>query len=508
MENKKKTEEIIFDKYFDNMNLNEELKDFYRFMDDKVLYNEYTENVELTNLRNENYNRFSDLDVSKIKNLPNLYDSLVNEINKLYNILQSQDLFYNDIDEANDNKKIIDLFIKYFEQLEEVIKLDLYELEKTNNERQNNIIKIDYNKLDNKITERVFDLYNEIVYLNFESENNIFDNYKIQLERKKYIDELYKLLYKEKNTELPQLALKKLNTKINQEKNNLYNKLLYLEDLMLEKSKYEKEFIEFKNYITKLFAYDDTNYKDLCNIYETLFINTDIKEQIDYFESSFIDEQESLKREEKFIYEKFGIKNIRSSLDYIFANYIDSITEEEKKLVNELYNEINNNNYDINEMYNKLSYFVNNIWKRSITNIKSYKKEEPFNFICTNNEFIDEKHEAILITDKMLNKVNSYSDYQIGFICEFNENILYITENENIMSVEHDDMSKLKTPKQIEQEFLNFKVCNRIALNGYITRIVAVYFIYDGDIMKYGKANQLAKQYNLPLIELKKDKFR
>ena len=106
----------------------------------------------------------------------------------------------------------------------------------------------------------------------------------------------------------------------------------------------------------------------------------------------------------------------------------------------------------------------------------------------------------------MLQRVENYSDYQIGFICTYNENILYVTENDNIMSVEFNDMSNLKTPKQIEQEFLNFKICNRIALNGYITKMSAVYFIDDGDTIKYNKAIQLSKQYNLPLLTLKKDK--
>ena len=82
---------------------------------------------------------------------------------------------------------------------------------------------------------------------------------------------------------------------------------------------------------------------------------------------------------------------------------------------------------------------------------------------------------------------------------------MYITENEDIMTVNNDDMSNLKTPLQLEEEFINFKVCNRIALNGYKTRIEAVYFINDGNKEKYMKAIELANMYKLPLIELKKD---
>ena len=73
------------------------------------------------------------------------------------------------------------------------------------------------------------------------------------------------------------------------------------------------------------------------------------------------------------------------------------------------------------------------------------------------------------------------------------------------MTVDSDDMSDLKTPLQLEEEFINFKICNRIALNGYQTKITAVYIINDGDKNKYTKAIELANMYKLPLIELYKD---
>ena len=99
----------------------------------------------------------------------------------------------------------------------------------------------------------------------------------------------------------------------------------------------------------------------------------------------------------------------------------------------------------------------------------------------------------------------TYQNYQIGFICGYDDNIMYITENDDIMSVTNvNDMSNLKTPLQLEQEFINFKVCNRIALNGFKTKIEAVYFINDGNFDKYRKAVELSNMYKLPLIELKK----
>ena len=68
-----------------------------------------------------------------------------------------------------------------------------------------------------------------------------------------------------------------------------------------------------------------------------------------------------------------------------------------------------------------------------MTDVFSYDQRNDFCFICTNNQFIDEKYQAILITKQMLERVENYSDYQIGFICNFNDNILYVTENDDII---------------------------------------------------------------------------
>jgi len=181
------------------------------------------------------------------------------------------------------------------------------------------------------------------------------------------------------------------------------------------------------------------------------------------------------------------------------------LNDEDKQIIQYLYDQVSEE-YNIEEIYSKLSKIVNNIWEKTITNIYSFKMNDDFFFICTNNQFIDEKHQAILITNRMLERVSDYDEYQIGFIMNFNNNIMYITENEDIMSLDYEDMSNLKTPKQIEQEFLNFKVCDRIALNGHISKVIAVYFIDDGDLVKYQKSVNLANQHKLPLIVLKKDK--
>jgi len=500
--------EYLFDDYFENLNLNDELESFYKFINDEDLTDSFLEKTRLTDIRNKNYKRYSDINLIEIENLSDDFEDIVNEIKRVYNFILPEELLNDSIEEAEENKRIIDLIYNYLNQIEEIVKQELKRLEKENNDRQIKIKHIDYSKVDKKTLEEILNKYNDIVLSNFKEGKNLFDDYKKQLKIKNDLNRLYKLINLEINDfNDTSSKIDNLNEEINKEIKNINDLVLYLEDLMPEKSKYEKEFLVFKDYFNSLIAYDDNEYVDISRVYHSLCESNNIKTLLNYFEESFIKEREFMKKEENFVYEKYGIKNIKLTLDYISANYMDFINQDKKEIINSIYEEINNDNVDLIKIYKQLASIVSNIWKNSVTNIYSYKETDDFCLICTNNQFMDPKHESILITKKMLERVEDYSDYQIGFVCDFNDNILYITDNHDIMTVEYNDMSNLKTPKQIEQEFLNFKVCNRIALNGYITKVNAVYFINDGDTIKYKKAVELANQYNLPLIVLKKDKI-
>lgn len=501
-------EKYLFDDYFEKINLNEELVDFYKFINDDGLTEEFINEKQLMELRNNNFNRYSSINLINIENLPIEYNSIVLQIKNMYSFIKSSEILIDTYEEAIETKKIIDILENYLNQLKEIVEKELNLLEIQNNDRQQKLKNIDYSFVDEKILANFLEKYNDLILFNSTIEDNIYDNYKRQIKRKKYINDLYRLINlemevsekKHKDTEL----LSDMNKKIEFKIKEINEAIIYLEDLMLKNSKYKNEFDLFKNYFNSLIAYNDVDYKDVCRIYDILINNFKIKSLINYFEESFIKEIEYCRDEEKFIYDKYGIKNIKTSLDYISANYINMLTEEEKMLIEYLHEKVMSQDYNLEEIYNRIKLLTNNIWKKSITKVGSYNSEEDFNFICTNNQFIDEKHQAILITKKMLDRVTDYSDYQIGFICDYNDNLLYVTENEDIMTVDYNDMSNLKTPKQIEQEFLNFKVCSRLALNGYITKIAAVYYIDDGNNIKYKKAVDLSNQHKLPLIVLKK----
>lgn len=499
--------EFIFDDYFNDINLNNELKKFYEIINDDELDQNLDEAIKLTDLKNENYKRYNDINLLLLDNLLPEFENIVKEIKKIYAFIEPNELLQSDIDKALENKKIINNIYYFLERLEQMVEKESSILEKENDERQSKIKNIDYSSVDKNLLQEMLNKYNDIILFNSTIEEDIYKNYNKQIKRKKYLNDLYKLINLEIEIKTQKIEEKeKLNIEINKKIKEINANILYLEDLMMEKSKYEKEFIIFKNYINELIAYDDKNYTDLNRAYYNLCEDLKIKSALNYFEDAFIKEIEKAKEEEKFIYEKSGIKNLTISLNYIVANYMDLLDNCEKEIINNLYDVINNNNYNISNIYGEFKRVVNNIWKKSITDIYSYNQNDDFCFICSNNQFIDEKHEAILITKKMLERTNNSLNYQIGFVCNFNDNILYITENDDIMTVNYNDLSNLKTPKQIEQEFINFRVYNKIALNGYITKINAVYFIDDGNSIKYKKAVELSNQYKLPLITIKKDK--
>lgn len=499
----------IFD--LENINLNDDIQKLFEIINDDDIQDEFDKQLKLSNLRNENHKRYFDIDINKIKNLPNDFDDVVEDINNLYNCIISRDLLEDNYEESVNNRKIIDNIYRRINRLDKMVESTLKELHKYNDEKQGKYNLTYFKNIDVSEQTKIelINKYNNLVLYNTVITQDPYEDLKRQIVRKGYINEILKILNLEEENKINQSKqdkLKIINESIELEIKKYQAYIHYLEDLMPEKSKYIKEFEEFKEFYNKIIAYDDTNYNNIKQTYEILRDDTRLKNTINNFEQLFIKEIEDQKVEEKFVYEKFGIKNLKTSLNYISANYIDKMDEQSKKTIDCIYEKLDSDNYELKDLEKSLEIIVKNIWKNSITDIYSFNPNDDYCFICSNNQFIDEKYQTILITKKEINRVNDYDDYQIGFICSYNDNIMYITENDDIMTVVYDDLSNLKTPIQLEQEFINFKVCNRIALNGYKTKIEAVYYINDNNIDKYIKAIELANMYKLPLIELKKQK--
>jgi len=503
----------LFD-YFADMDLNSDIKDIYDVINDEQFVGEFEKEKHLSELRNENHKRYYAINTKRIENLPDEFSEIVYDILKLYNFIDSKILLTEDISAAENSKMLLDNIYRKLGRTDKMVETTLKEIVAENDKNQSKFSTSYFKNLDIdiKTKESLLNKYNDLVLFNTLVIDDNYENLKRQIIRKDYISEILKLLNIEEEHKVNLRKKDKLpilNQKIDEEIKKHREKINYLEDLMPEGSKHTTEFNDFRDFCNKIMAYDDTDYDNAKQTYEILSDDSRFKILINNFEELFIQERLDIKKEQQFVFEKFGIKNIKTSLNYITENYIDMLTIDEKKVINEVTQESNSEKYNLIEMQDKLSIIVKNIWKNTITDVYEYDSNDDFYFMCSSSQFIDEKHQAILISKNELNIVNDYSNYELGFICGYNDNILYITENDDIMSVNYNDMSNLKTPIQVEQEFINSKVCNRLALNGYKTKVEAVYYISDNDAnkdyIKYKKAVELANTYKLPLIELKKN---
>lgn len=501
----------FFDYSFETLDLNKDMEKLYEIINDEEMLDEFEQRIRLSQLRNKNYERYYNLDISKFNDLPNDFEDVIDDIKDLYGYIDSTKILSENVSEAKYTKQLLDNIYRRKDRLDRMINSYLKEITKKNNEKQSKFSMNYFNKLDiNKdLRKELIERYNDLIIYSSYFTLDIYEDIKRQIKREQYISDMFKLLNIEEENKInlqKKDKLNILNKKISDEISKYKEKIQYLEDIIPENSKHLKEFENFKAFCNRLFAYDDMSYDNAKQTYDTLSDELRFKVYISNFEELFVQEIQDKEKEEVFIYEKVGIKNLKTSLNYISANYMDKLDDDSKGIIGYIYEKLNNEYYDLIELNKALELVVKNIWHKNITNVHNFNPNEDYYFICSNNQFIDEKYQTILITKKAINRVNEYEDYQIGFICGYNENILYITENDDIMSVtDANDMSNLKTPLQLEQEFINFKVCNRIALNGFKTKIEAVYFINDGNVDKYKKAIELANMYKLPLIEMKKD---
>ena len=461
MDNMKKNEILdntntFLDNTFTSLDLNQDFEKIYEIITDDELQEDFNKQVELTNLRNEKY---KDIEVLKYKNLPEDFKNVVDDILNCYECINVSDILTDNYEDSRNNKVILDTIDRQSHRLENMIKSYVKELTTDNDNKQKKFSAAYFNSLDidERFKNQLIDKYNDLVLQSSKVTSDIYLDLELQLQRKESIKEILNILNieeKDKNESLNEERLNSLNRIINLEILKYTDRINYLQDLIPENSKYIEKFNEFRNFFNKLIAYDDTSYESARQTIEILGDEFRLDEYIRKFENLFIEEINSSKEEEKSNDEK--VKNLKD------------------------------------------------IWKDTITDVYSFNPNEDYYFICTNNQFVDPRYQAVLITKKEVGKVESYEDYQIGFICGYNNNIIYTTDKKDIMEVDTYDTSALKTPKELEQEFINFETCNRIALDGFKTKIEAVYYINDNDNQKYTKALALANMYRLPLIVLKK----
>ena len=417
----------FLDNTFTSLDLNADIKEMYDSINNQKLQNDFEQQVELTHLRDENYRRYNEINIIKYRNLPSEFDDVKHEILNLYNYIDIKKILTDNYQDSKNNGIILSNIYVRIHRLDNMVISYLKELTIENDKKQEKFSRSYFNSLDisDKLKKELIEKYNDLVLHASSLSKDVYKELEIQYKRKEYINEILKLLNlgkEEKSKLLTQDRLQPINLVINMEIDKYKDKIQYLEDLMLENSIYIKEFDEFKTLFNKLIAYDDTNYENARQIFDILVNDQNLKNKISNFESLFISERENKLKEYDFIKEKVGIKNLINSLTYISVNYLEKLSIEDINTLKYIQNKIDSNEYDINELKGYLSPIVKKIWKEQITDIYNYNPAKDYYFICSNNQFIDEKYQTILISNKEIEKVNNYEDYQIGFICNYNDN--------------------------------------------------------------------------------------
>lgn len=484
--------------YYENMNLDDEFKDLYDSLGKK-----YKKVYNYNKLRNDNHKIYVSIDINKFDILPEEFEPLVKPIVKCLMDINRENLLTENDYEAYMHNKELRQCLKDLKKLDDAVSYSVNKLITINDRNQK---KLDMNQITCKEKDIIENAYKEVIleYANIDL-TDIYKEFENQLRRRDKLRNIYSLILKYDSNYINkknEIDLKEYNNKLKKIIFNYKSKLTYLKDLIMENSSYQNKLISFAYYLNNKLEYDDTDIYDAKRLYKYLTNSNELDNKISSLENLFSKERSDYLKEEKFAYEKTGRKNARVSIDYILNNYLDVLNEEGTDLINYLNRSFDN--LDVKDIDNYMEPIVDGIWNKSITNIYEYNYNDNFMFLVVNNIFLDEEVEAILLSNSIINKVTDYSNYEIGFICDYNSNILSITENGEIPNVIINDLSKLKTPKQLEEEFVNFKVCNRIALNGYKTTIAAMYYIDSGNIDVYKRAVTMANTYNLPLIKIKK----
>ena len=501
----------LFDKdYFEDMDLNDDMEKIYSLVRDKEEYGEYEKEVNLSKLRIDNHKRYHRIKLELIEDLPNYFYLDVKNIKSIYSKINEKKILKANYEESEKNKARLLEIEKLYNELKFKIENEFQKLTKENNKDQKlwdySILKS--MNIDEDELKKVLDYYDKLLIITSRISSNVFIDYKNELERKKYIDKIKKII-EDESQKLRDSAKEKelnlLNSKIEIEVISLNNKLDYLDKLIIKDSIYKQDYKKFKTLCNNIINYDKKSLDEARETYKLLCIKKKIDIFIDRFEKLFLQEVEKEIKGKDFEKLEIDIEKIKEILKKIEDNYYNTLSKEDAKYIRNLKRDIQSKIVYVEEEKINLNNLIKRIWHNYLTNIYSYNPNEDYHFICSNNQFIEPKYETILITKELVNKVSNYGNYQIGFICNDVDNLMYMTDKDDIMEAEESEKEFLKLPNEVEESIIDFNNCNRISLDGNDIVLTAVYFIDDGDIDKLSTALGFANTYNIPLIRLKRD---
>ena len=503
------TNSLLDKEYFENMDLNEDMEKIYSLIKNNEEYSEYEKEMNLSKLRIDNHKKYHRIKINLIEDLPNYFYLDVKNIKSIYSKINENKLLSENYEEAEKNKYRLIELEKAFNELKFKVEKELKNILKKNNNDQK-LWGFDVFKnlvFDKDELKKVLNYYDTLLFITANVYDDVFSEYKNELVRRKIIDKINKILDEEAEKLKNSAKIKELrilNNKIEEGIRKLNDKLNYLDKLVPDNSEYLPDYKKFKMICETLINYDKESLKDVRETYKVLCVEEKLDIFIKRFETFFLIELEKLikgKEYQKLEIEMEELKEIIKKIE----EYSDFLDSENNKYIRNLKRSIKEKIIDIKKEKEKINNLIRKIWNKYLTDINLFNFNIDYHFICSNNQFILPIQECILITKKMIEQDSNYGEYQIGFICDSLDKIMYMTNKEDIIDKEDQDLDYLKLPNEIEENFRSFKDCTKIALDGNSTSFIAVYFIDDGDNIKLKTAEELSNTYNIPLIKFKRD---
>ena len=160
----KNNDNDIFNEYFENMNLENDMQSFYDIMNDPKLTDEHQKRAKLNKLRIENHRRYHNIRISKLENLTYDFNYIIRDTLNLYKIIDSSRLLVHTLEKAENTKLILDKIYRNLGRLDRIVKNTLKDLMKRNDEIEEKLSVEYFDKFNLKSTDRkiLMIIYNKL----------------------------------------------------------------------------------------------------------------------------------------------------------------------------------------------------------------------------------------------------------------------------------------------------------------------------------------------------------
>ena len=479
---------------------------------DQEIFKEFINNIRLLGIKDKNISTkiLSNNNIQKYKqfflSLNDLMEEMLNESSKSqiinkneFNLYETKIKNDNNINELNNDEKLLNLNIDYLEYEEQILENELNELEK-NIENEEKLLKRE-EKENNFLSEKINKL-SESESKYFESQINNFN----------------------KN------IIKKITTKTNNINKNI-NKIITEFDLNIKKEeKYDKNLIGFRKIEDLLFEQTfnliETNLNNFENFYKKSTKKNNNKNNFDVKIFHELNERINLLSETEFELKKFEIlNNIKLSKEkyknellneYIKNNNILTLYEKNTKTEYELEKEIlkylEYENNKIQDKYTKIQnkysneIFENILLKNFQPEIKYIEDFDIFENILNSiyPYILDDLNITQNLYDIISNVVDLYKDFQLELsLKETNLRKYYSKQNEQLNKITIDENDKILL------SFIDKKDNNKNSVKVYEIKNVLNYvcnFLNNCNIENYDYRNEIINNSKIMLNFIKEFK--